>query len=521
MRSSTCVLLSLFPIGHRVASAARLSGELEHEGEVQRFHCPPGLETNATSETCIYRGKLFEDPDEGSSEEWAGGSSHPLVFTRWGGLESTQGELLKELQFMLTQPDFVRQNVHTTMVHHGHHHSGLHNIVEELEHDEENLEGVIFVAETVGEVKELVISGLAHGVGALGSLAAHSGLAVTAGVFEHAAVGLEFVAEVLANPIVIGLEAAHTIYKIHHHYKTKDEHSRSFAVGLVAKSDCISGKVGFHRDELLDDQGQLVDENFFIPAFTEVCGKEAESRLLDQMIKTNAAMVALFNEFKGIGKCVFPEGRRAWSKSNCVHAIYDNLRKKDGEPGILFSSLSIAAAYGQETDEILSQPIYSEWFEKHFGITLPDARDAEEDLLRVRNNAIHEKATTCISILGLHRAFERVFVRLKTALELFMHTFARDELHFSTRTIQHPCRRVFREFEDRDLGLCKDGSDLPLMVPDTEWLSKHVHHLSNTTDVGVCLEDTHPELHLSLALESEGPEEGENAEEEAEHEGEE
>lgn len=516
MRSSVCVLLSLLPLGQ----SFRLAQKGDLEDEVQRFRCPPGLEANETAETCIYRGKMFEDPDAGSTAEWAGGSNHPLVFTSWGGLEDTQGELVKELQFMLTQPDFVRQNVHATMVHHGHAHHHLHNILEEFEHDEENLEGAIFVAEEVFEIKELVIEALAHGATALGSLAAHTGLGVAAHAFEGVAVGLEFVAEILANPIVIGLEAAHTIYKLREHYHTKDGHSRSFAVGLVAKADCISGKVGFHREELLDDQGQIRDENFFIPAFREVCGREAESALLDQMIKTNEAMIALFNEFKGIGKCVFPEGRRAWSKSNCVHAIYDNLRQVEGEPGILFSALSIAAAYGQETDEIVSQPIYSEWFAKHFGITLPGARDAEDDLLRVRNNAIHEKATVCISILGLHRAFERVFVRLKTALELFMHTFARDELHFSTRTIQHPCRRVFREFEDRDLGLCKDGTDLPLSVPDTEWLSKHVHHLSSTDDIGVCLEDTHPELHLSLTL-STGPEEGENAKEEQEHEGEE
>jgi hypothetical protein len=291
-------------------------------------------------------------------------------------------------------------------------------------------------------------------------------------------------------------------------------------VGLVSKSDCIASKVTLHHEGLLDEQNDLRDSDFFVPEFEAVCGKATEIQLAEQMVKTNAAMLDLFHEFKGVGKCLFPEGPRAWSKSNCVHAIYEPLRSYEGEAGVLYSSFALAAAYGQETDEILTKPIYSAWFERYFNISVPHARDVRDDLIRLRNNAsstAEEKATICVAVVGTHRAFERVFVRLKTALQIFMHTFARSNLHVSMRATQYPCRRVFRSFEDRDQGLCKDGTDLPLVVPDTEWLEEHALHLTDTMlyNVGECLEDTHPELASLLTLSSSGPEDGENEEEES------
>jgi len=269
----------------------------------------------------------------------------------------------------------------------------------------------------------------------------------------------------------------------------------------------------------LDEENHIRDQGFFIPEFTAVCGMELQDELADQMIKTNTALRGLFNEFKGIGKCVYPEGPRSWSKSNCVHSIYEPLREYEGESGILYSAFAMAAAYGQESDELMIKPVYSEWFERYFNISMPHAKDAQTELQRIANNplaTLQEKLTTCVSIVGLHRAFERLFVRLKTALKVYMHTFARARLHVSTRTYQHPCRRVFREFEDRELGLCKDGTDLPLMVPDTLWLQNHAEYMSETmlNNVGECLEDSHPELIFTLSLSTSGPEDGENEEEE-------
>jgi len=522
MRSSAFILLSLLPVGDSYRTSVDEADVLEADADDEwAFRCPHGLEANVTARTCIYRGEMFEDPDAGMTEAWAGGSDHPLIFKSWGGLENAEAELIAELQFMLTQPAFVSHFVGQAMAHH-HATSGvtadLEGFVETLEEHSENLAAVEFIAHHA--VQHLVIESLAVGLTTLAEAAMHGGIGLAAHALEGTAVGLEVLGTFLANPVILGYTAVHTALQLREHFRSKDERSRSFAVGLVSKADCIASKITLHRGSLVDDQDHLRDQNFFVPEFRQVCGHSSELQLVEQMVKTNAAMIELFNEFKGIGKCIFPEGPRAWSKSNCVHAIYENLRSHDGESGILYSSFALAAAYGQETDEILSKPIYSEWFERYFNISMPHSRDVQEDLVRARDASnVQRRATTCISVVGLHRAFERVFVRLKTALKLYMHTFARSKVHFSTRTIQYPCRRVFREFEDRVEGLCKDGSDMPLRVPDNEWLEEHAQHLSSTmlSNVGSCIEDTHPELALSLSLSSSGPEEGENEQEEHEH----
>ena len=67
-------------------------------------------------------------------------------------------------------------------------------------------------------------------------------------------------------------------------------------------------------------------------------------QLVEQIVKINAAMIELFNELKGIGKCVFPGGPHVWSKSNCIHAIYDDVGSHEGEIGILYLALALAAA---------------------------------------------------------------------------------------------------------------------------------------------------------------------------------
>lgn len=520
MRSSVLFLFSSLLVGDSYRTDVHEDTILDADVDEQwGFSCPHGLEANATAETCTYHGEMMEDPDKNSTEKWAGGSHRPLVFKSWGGLAHAESELISELQFTLSQPEFVSQVVRSSMAHHGHTEStySFHRVHEAVEAHSEDLAAVEFVAEHA--VEHLVLESLAVGLASLSHAALHGGLGFTSVALEGTVVGLEVLGAVLGHPIVIGYQAVNTALQLRHHFHTKDARSSAFTVGLVSKADCIASKVTLHHEGLLDEQNDLRDSNFFVPEFEEVCGKDTEILLAEQMVKTNSALLDLFHEFKGIGKCLFPEGPRAWSKSNCVHAIYEPLRSYEGEPGILYSAFALAAAYGQETDELLTKPIYSAWFERYFNITLPHARDVREDLVRLRDthsSTAQEKATTCVSVLGVHRAFERVFVRLKTALQIFMHTFARSNLHVSTRTTQYPCRRVFREFEERDQGLCKDGTDLPLVVPDTEWLEEHAQHLTDSMlyNVGECLEDTHPELASLLTLSSSGPEEGENEEEE-------
>lgn len=446
---------------------------------------------------------------------WAGGAKRPLVFTPWGGLHDAEGDLIRELQFIVTQPEFVHHMV-SSMSHLPQHHNTLaniHGLVGSLEEDAENLAAVEFVAEHAAE--HLVLEGLVFGLSHLAEAAVHGGIAALA--LEGGVVGLEIVGSVLASPVILGAQAVRTAYLLNRHFATKDARSRDFAVALVAKSDCIISKVQLRHESIFTNvNGHGLDPTFFRPEFEQVCGKDIEIQLAEQMIKTNTAMVNLFNEFKGVGKCLFPEGPRRWSKSNCVAAIYEPLREEEGQPGILYSAFALAAAYAQESDEILNRPVYSEWFDQYFGISMPHSRSVLEDLIRVRDGgeSMQERATTCISIMGLHRAFERVFIRMKTALDVYMHTFARERRHWSTRTTQHPCRRIFRKMEDREMGLCKEGLDLPLVSPDSDWLRDHATFLSSTSvdDVGACIEDSHPELALSIF--GSGPEEGENEEEE-------
>lgn len=484
--------------------------------------CPPGLETNHTAETCIWRGEMFDDPDAGMTEAWARGSQHPLVFTPNGGLKNAEGELLQELRFMLTQSEFVHHMV-SSMHHLPHHHTLLGNVegvVESLEENAENLEAVEWVAEHA--VEHLVLEGLEYGLVTLSEAAAHAGLIVAAEALGEnglLATGLEVVGGVLTSELLIGFTLARTAYNMNHHWRTKDARSREFTVALVAKADCIVSKVSLHHESVFTvENGHGVDPTFFVPEFEHVCGRDVEVQLAEQMVKTNTAMMNLFREFKGIGKCLFPEGPRSWSKSNCVDAIDERLRQHEGQPGLLYSSLGIAAAYAQESDEILRKPAYSQWFERYFNITLPPSRSVSDDLIRVRDggHSMQDKATTCVAIVGTHRAFERLFIRLRTALDIYMHTFARERLHFSIRTTQHPCRRIFRKLENREMGLCKEAQDIPLQSPDSEWLMTHAEHLSASSldDVGSCIEDSHPDLALSLF--NTGPEEGENEEEERE-----
>lgn len=474
---------------------------------------------------------MFNDPDAGKAEAWERGSPHPLVFTRFGGLSNAEGELLQELRFCITQSEFIHHTV-ASMHHLPQHHTlhgdvedqtllgDLEGVVESLEENAENLEAIEWVAEHA--VEHLVLEGLEYGLVTLSEAAAHTGLIVAAEALgEHGLLvtGLEVVGGVLTSEIIIGLTLARTAYNLNHHWLTKDARSREFTVALVAKADCIVSKVSLHHESVFTvENGHGVDPTFFVPEFEQVCGKDVEVQLAEQMVKTNTAMINLFSEFKGMGKCLFPEGPRSWSKSNCVDAIYERLRQHEGEPGVLYSSLGIAAAYAQESDEILSKPAYSQWFERYFNISLPPSRSVRDDLIRVRDggHSMQDRATTCVAIVGTHRAFERLFIRLRTALEIYMHTFARERLHWSTRTTQHPCRRIFRKLEDRELGLCKEAQDIPLMSQDSEWLIAHAQHLSTSSldDVGSCIEDSHPELALSLY--STGPEEGENEEEEQE-----
>merc|ERR1719277_2754411 len=64
----------------------------------------------------------------------------------------------------------------------------------------------------------------------------------------------------------------------------------------------------------------------------------------------------------------------------------------------------------------------------------------------------------CMSVLALHRAFEKMFERISTGITVWMQTFSRDQRHLDIRlaTYAYPCRRVFYKLADADKGMCKN-----------------------------------------------------------------
>lgn len=448
--------------------------------------CPPGLESS--NETCVWRHGLLHDPDAAHASTWVRGSDHPLVFEEWGGLDDPDGELLKEVQFIATHPDFINHICHHLNESH---HAQIGKIVHRLEENSENLEAVEFLAHHVAE--ELVLEGLALGFEVLGEAAAHAGFGVAAAGLEGTLAGVEVVTTVLGSPIVIGLTALHSAYMLRKHYHHKDTRARQFSIALVSKSDCIINKAQRHGGETFD----------FIPDFNEVCGAGVAATLQETMLSTNRAFVGLFQEFKGVGKCLFPEGQRAWSKSNCANAIYEPLREHEGQSGILYTAISLAVAYGRETDQILAQPFYSQWSHKYLGMDLPASKTLANQLHALKDASVHvnDRASTCSMIVAVQHGFGRVFLRMRTALNVYMRSFAREELHFSTRTTQHPCRRVFHKIDAvvaPEDGVCQEGHTGD--VQDTEWIAHRVDVLTGDlkSDASACFEDSHPEVDFTI-----------------------
>merc|ERR1740121_1913482 len=110
------------------------------------------------------------------------------------------------------------------------------------------------------------------------------------------------------------------------------------------------------------------------------------------------------------------------------------------------------------TDEILAEPVYKDWFEQTFGMDPPHNNSMLSYLETLRGADVKDRIIGCTTILASHRAFERIFVRLSAAMKIWMHTFARDLRHRDVRTAPYsfPCRRVFFELADHEEGFCKD-----------------------------------------------------------------
>jgi len=423
------------------------------------------------------------------------------VFTAWGGLQNIQNDLMQELHFMLSERAFVRSLTHMVALNRSHEEALNHGAQESfeflaasLERDAANLEPVEFAATQY--VHHIVEHGIERALEA-GLVA--TGEAGATGLLLESAIGLLGI----AGPVLIGVETIHLAHHLRHHQVTKDQHAREFAVALVAKSDCIRSKIPLNREQIFDNNDHIIP-NFFVPEFDGVCGVDVGMALASQMVKTNQVLLKMFGMLKGAGKCLFPESPRPWAKSNCVSAIEDNLHSHEGQPGLLAASLALAAAYGHQSDQVLSKKMYSNWFETYFDVSSPmfGSSNVHSDLIRLKESGapVEERAQSCLSIVAMHRAFERTFVRLMTAMKVFMHSFAVDTLHWSFRTSYHPCGRVVKDFSDRASGLCRFGEELPAVLSDSAWVQDHIESVTEKAvdEVGDCIQDANPDLHLAI-----------------------
>jgi len=456
-----------------VSDAARIGG--------YSFTCPPGLDANRTDETCIWGGGFLHDPDTEHEQLWVRGSEHPLVFEPWGGLVDAQGEVLKEIHYVASHPDFIPHMCKHINSHVKHSTIVLHRLKE----NSENLEAIVAVADKIEE--ELIVEGVVSGLTVLSHATILAGHATTKLVVQDALGLTKLVSEVLGSPIVVGVTALHSAYLLRKHYHHKDTRARHFAIALVSKPNCLLSKLQSPSDDSFE----------FIPELHDVCGAGVVAVLEETMTRTYHALMHLLKEFKGMGKCMFPEGRRAWSKSNCANAVYEPLREHEGQSGILYTAISMASAYGRETDQLLNTPFYSQWFAKYLGMDLP-ATTAVSDQLRTQSMSGNERATTCSMIVAVHQGFGRAFLRLRTALTVYMRTFAREELHFSTRTSQHPCRKIFRKMADGGEAFCKESHEYH--ENDTPWIEKRsdVSTGEVANDANLCFEDAHPDVNFAI-----------------------
>jgi hypothetical protein len=289
---------------------------------------------------------------------------------------------------------------------------------------------------------------VAHGL----EMAAHSSM------FTAAHVGLEVAASTIP---ILGLALfapmlAYDSYTAYHHYKWKTHHAKEFAGRIVLKADCMEEKIVIKEADAEKSEGFLKKE------VGEVCGRKQEVMLSKQIQRANFELVRLLQTIESVGRCLWPHGDRRWSKANCVQAIYMPMRGQDGTVGMLFGALSSAATYARSADALLEKPVYGDSFKTIFGIDLPQDTTHMQMIHNFTLGNLTDRIVGCMAIVAEHRAFERLFERLNTGVEIWTRTFARALSHRDMRTLSYSqiCKRVFNKLPEEDgeddLGMCKD-----------------------------------------------------------------
>jgi hypothetical protein len=435
-------------------------------------YCPEGLVSNGSADSlvCFYTGTipgddvnwLFNPESEKCEDVFEGRvSKFPLIFhgVSHAGSFNTQAQFMDELGQAMQDSEL------------------LHDIALELGELEMKknktfatyVKDVLHHAHELGDnfkpVEFLVVHAGLHAVLEVG---VHT-LEVAAHAAIHGAAELAMVIPIVGYVLVAPM-LMYDIYTAYHHYKAKTHHAKDFAARLVLKSDCMEERIKITRQD-------AAKKGFLRPEFGDVCGQKDATRLAKQVQRANFEMVKMMGAFEEVGRCLWPHGERAWSKANCVAAIYEPLREANGKIGILFGAVAAAASYARTVDDILSKPAYGDEFGERFGVDVPENASTQMELLAnlTREDLVH-RVVGCMQILAVHRAFERLFQRLTLGIKVWMQTYARELKHRDMRTLTYSniCKRVFHKVKfisKTYLGgkdICKDEQFLVGHGDDTE-----------------------------------------------------
>jgi len=236
----------------------------------------------------------------------------------------------------------------------------------------------------------------------------------------------------------------------HHHLVKQHLHAEKFTSHLVLKSDCMVTKLEAH----LEHQQTLIQQRR--KEVSDICTHASCKAMGEQIQRTTRAKIKIFKLLASVGKCLYPHGARSWSKTHCVESVYFKLLQSEGKSGILYSAFTLMAYYGFRVDELLAEPFYGKWYEDEFGIKPPTHQVSFlSQLHAVASKPIEDRLTVCMEMLATHRAFERTFERIHSAITVWMQSFSRDLQFSNVRASWWPCKRVFYKIADSDKGMCK------------------------------------------------------------------
>jgi len=299
-------------------------------------------------------------------------------------------------------------------------------------------------------VEGLLFKGIASAFGGMEFVACHGAklssrtlLTTLASVSQTAA---SFMGELFLLENLWMIEFGLSMWAYRDVLKEQTHRAKNFTSHLALKSSCMIQKL---KEDILKESTVSHTngyEGILKQDVQDVCSKGMELELENQIQRSTKAKTEVFEQLVSIGKCLYPHGDRAWSKTDCVSAIYFNLLQYEGKSGIMYEALSFMAYYGFGVDELLREPLYGKVYKEEFGIESNATGISMLSMLRkVKNESYSERWPVCVAVMATHRAFEQTFIRIRAGLKIWMQTFARATRFMHPRSSWWPCGGVFNK----------------------------------------------------------------------------